>query len=80
MQWKYGMLWGWAPSDGTASAIRVLGWILLVVVGFWLFRTFAGQARSERPPGEEGEVAQLRERYARGEITLDEFQDSIRQL
>lgn len=80
MLWKYGMQWAWSPAPGVQGAIGALGWILLVVVGFWLFRNFAGLQDGERPAGEEHALAQLRERYARGEISLDEFQDSVRQL
>jgi len=76
MWWTQEVQWAWTPGPG----MQALGWMLLVVVGFWLFRTFAGVRGGERPPGDEKEVQHLRERYARGEITLDEFQDSVRHL
>lgn len=73
---NYGVHWPWTPGPGT----QAIGWMLLVVVGFWLFRTFAGLRDGDAAPGDEQEVEQLRERYVRGEITLDEFQDSVRHL
>jgi putative membrane protein len=57
-----------------------IGLIVLVVFGVrWLIRNSSND-RAPRPPGEDGALATLRERYARGEIDATEFEERKRIL
>jgi len=58
--------------------------IVLVVLGIrWLLRqdrAASGPRAGSGPPGEDPALALLRERFARGEIDADEFEERRRRL
>ena len=63
----------------------LLGWllplILLVLAGMWLFNNAAGN-RTETLPGASQKTPEeiLKERYARGEISREEFESTRQAL
>jgi putative membrane protein len=61
-----GMHWGWW-----------LFWLLLIGLGIWFVTRSGGSERSVRGAGAE---EALRERYARGEISEEEFRSRLRVL
>ena len=62
----FGMHWGWW-----------LFWLLLIGLGIWFVVRSSGSARAGRGAGAE---EALRERYARGEISEEEFRSRMRVL
>ncbi|MDH4179550.1 MAG: SHOCT domain-containing protein [Armatimonadota bacterium] len=69
MHWGPGMGWGVMICGG---AIGLLFLIALVVLVIWLItRTSTGKPSTERPSQTPLEI--LKERYARGEITEEEY-------
>lgn len=69
----YAMGWGWF------GAMHLLWWLLLIAGAAALVRYLLGvQGGSGR--GEDGALAVLRERYARGEINQQEFDERMRHL
>ncbi len=76
------MGWGWGGFSPWWGVAMILFW-LLVIVGIvllvlWLFRQGAPTAAG--PIGERRALEILRERYARGEITRDEYEQMRRDL
>jgi putative membrane protein len=72
----YGPGWGWMLLS------HALWWVVLVAAGVALWRWTVGR-RDGAPPAEGSEDAALRvlrERYARGEIDLTEFEERRRHL
>ena len=70
-------MWGWNGMW--------FGWIFwLVIIGLiiWGVKTIAGQNRSQSSsrPAEESALDILKKRYARGEITDEEFEEKKRRL
>lgn len=73
------MGWGW--GWGMLGAVHMVLWWVLIVLGIavlvkWLF----GGTRGGGRPGGHGALDILRERYARGEIGKDEFEQKRRDL
>lgn len=67
-------MWLWAP-------LMMLLWIVLVGAVVWLIvRAVTPGQRSSAPSGEERAKDILAERYARGELTTEEFQERLEQL
>ena len=69
MHWDYG--WGWGMGMGFGWFFMVVFWVLVIVGAIYLVKAIAGSAKRE----ETGETALdiLRKRYAKGEITKEEF-------
>lgn len=68
MMWSYGMGW-------LGAALMVAWWVFVVVGIVWLVRTVTVQ------PGETGSARRLLdERFAAGELTIDEYQTRRRAL
>jgi putative membrane protein len=71
---------GWGPGGGWGwlwGPIVLLGWVALVATVVWFV------ARSTRPrerSGVERAREVLAERYARGELTTDEYRERLEQL
>jgi len=54
----------------------LLFWVVVIALGVWLFRWLAEESRGRRgPEGRDSALDILRERYARGEISREEFDD-----
>jgi putative membrane protein len=64
---------------GFGGGVMWIFWILLVVVILWAVKTVAG---SEKNPADKQKSALdiLKERYAKGEIERDEFEQKRRDL
>jgi putative membrane protein len=72
MMWQYGYgMGGWGPVLMTAG--NLLFWVLVVVGVIALVRYLRRQPSASRPAAEE----LLAERYARGEITEQEYQERL---
>lgn len=75
--WGWGGGWGWGMIG---AAHMVLWWVLIIlgiaVLAKWLFSSGAHDARATG--GNALEI--LKERYARGEIGKDEFEQKKRDL
>lgn len=74
-QWGrgYGMDWGWF------GAMHLLWWLLLIAGAAALLRYILG-LKGGADRGEDRAHAVLRERYARGEIDQQEFDERMRHL
>ncbi|HEX6017127.1 MAG TPA: SHOCT domain-containing protein [Burkholderiaceae bacterium] len=70
-----GMGWGW----GLWGLGHLLWWLLLAAFVVVLWR-LVSQRRDGGPPPEDSALKLLRERYARGEINLEEFEERRRNL
>lgn len=68
MMWSYGM-------DGFGWVVMVAWWVLVVVGIVWLVRSFAGQ-----PDGRGSARRLLDERFAAGELSVEEYQQRRRTL
>ena len=71
MRWDYG--WGWGMSFGWL--FMVVFWVFVVLCIAYFIRMIAGS--SKRGEKEESAMDILKKRYARGEISKEEF-DRIR--
>lgn len=74
MGYGWGMGWGWIGM--------ILFWILLILAIVWLVRALdlGSGAGGHRDANRDDALEVLRERYARGEIDREEFQDRKRDL
>ncbi|HZW33206.1 MAG TPA: SHOCT domain-containing protein [Isosphaeraceae bacterium] len=82
-----GMMMGWGMMGWRGVGFYPLGWILMLVfwglvigglalLGIWLFRTLAPSTAAMAPPSRPLEI--LQERYARGEITREQYEEMRR--
>jgi putative membrane protein len=73
--------WGGGPGAGWFAVTHLLWWVF-VVVAIVLLARWAMSRERQRPPPPPGDRALeiLRERYARGEIGKDEFEQRKRDL
>ena len=69
----YGMGWGWF------GAMHLLWWLLLIAGAAVLLRYILG-VKGGQGRGDDRSLAVLRERYARGEIDKQEFDERMRHL
>ena len=73
--------WGMGMGMGGFGLWHLLWWALLIVAGVVLFRLLLGdRGRNGRTGGEDRALDILRERFARGEIDQQEFEERMRQL
>ncbi len=74
MNWGYGMGWGW-------SIIMMVFWIAVIVGIIFLIRWIALSTDSRRETSAEDSAMEiLRNRYARGEINKEEFEEKKKDL
>ena len=74
MNWGYGMGWGW-------SIIMMAFWIAVIVGIIFLIRWVVLSADRRREiRGEDSALEILRNRYAKGEINKEEFEEKKRDL
>jgi len=77
--WGDGGMWNW--GWGMFGALHMLLWWILIILGIvvlikWLF----GGASRREPGSSDRAIEILKERYARGEIGKDEFEQKRRDL
>ena len=82
MMWgDHGMGWGWSGAWGIFGVIHMLlWWVLIVVLIVFLLKWIGGRSRARGRHGEDSAIRILRERYARGEIGKEEFEQRKRDL
>ncbi len=68
---------GWMPMMGVGMLFLVLFWVFVIAGVIYLVRWFIGQGIVSRP---ESSLEILKKRYARGEISKQEFEDMRRDL
>lgn len=73
---RWDMMDGWGGVAGFWMLVGVLVIAVVVLIGVWLIVRSTRDARSPSPSA----LDILRERYARGEITKDEFEAAKRTL
>ena len=66
------MGWGWGVFGGVHMA---LWWILIILVIVLLVKWLVGSPLSREPDGATRALDILKERYAKGEIGKDEFEE-----
>jgi putative membrane protein len=73
--------WGHGPGWGWMAVSHVLWWIALAAAAVALWRWWVPRgAGGPPPPAEDAALRLLRERYARGEIDQEEFEERRRHL
>ena len=82
--WGPGMMWGSGQWGGFGMVLGPIFMVLILIgiVGgvLFVFRAIAGPSPSTREDSTSSAIAILNERYARGEIDIDEFQERKKQL
>ena len=73
--WGHMGMWGGGMGFG-----MLLFWGLLIAAIVMLVRCFSGSGLCEKPDREKSALDLLKERYARGEIERDEFEQKKRDL
>lgn len=72
---------GWGMGAGWFGLWHLLWWALVIAAGVVLFRLLVTDRRRGGGPGSDDRALEiLRERYARGEIDQQEFEERTRQL
>jgi len=68
---------GWMPMVGVGLLFMVLFWVLVISGVVYLVRWLMGQGVTGRP---DSSLEILKKRYARGEISKQEFEDMRRDV
>lgn len=76
----WGHMDGWGPGWGWFAMGHLLWWVLLLVAIAVLVRWTLGHGPHRSPGGSDRALDLLRERYARGEIDQQEFEERKRVL
>ncbi|WP_222869915.1 SHOCT domain-containing protein [Actinomadura decatromicini] len=78
--------WGHMGNDGWSGwmwlwgTLMMLFWIAVIGAAVWLVVRAATQRRAEPPTGRERARELLAERYARGEISTEEYDERLAKL
>ena len=72
--------WGWGWGMGFGMIGMVLFWVLVILGIVVLVRRVGGSSVSSGPPPSKTALDILKERYARGEIDKQEFEEKKRDL
>ncbi|HIE56559.1 MAG TPA: SHOCT domain-containing protein [Chromatiaceae bacterium] len=66
---------------GFGGGIMWLVWILIILAVVWVIRSAVSPDRGKSPPSQQDSALEiLKARYARGEITAEEYQRMRREL
>lgn len=68
---------GWMPMMGLGMLFLVLFWVFVIAGVIYLVKWLTGQGIAGRP---DSSLEILKKRYARGEISKQEFEDMRRDL
>ncbi len=68
---------GWMPMMGLGMLFLVLFWVLVIAGVMYLVKWLMGQGIASRP---DSSLEILKKRYARGEISKQEFEEMRRDL
>jgi putative membrane protein len=68
---------GWMPMMGLGMLFLVLFWVFMIAGVIYLVKWLTGQGIAGRP---DSSLEILKKRYARGEISKQEFEDMRRDL
>jgi len=73
--------WGWGPML-IGMTLMLLFWVAVILVVVYAIRTLGHDSRTRNGSNaaEDRALATLRERYARGEIDHDEYEERQRRL
>jgi putative membrane protein len=77
--WNH-MGWGAGWGMGFGGLFMILFWVAIIVAVVLLLKWLAGGSARFAPPREKSALDILKERYARGEIGKDEFEQKKRDL
>jgi putative membrane protein len=87
MGYGYGPQWGMMGGYGGYGGYGAFGMIIWVIILIaivalvvWLVRSLAGPSAQHMPPRRSAGLDVLEERYARGEISRDEYLETKRDL
>ncbi len=81
--WEMGPgMMGWGILAWTAPLLMLIFWVAIIVAIIFLIRWLMASARTHRLPGhpEDSALEILKKRYARGEISKEEFEEKKRDL
>ena len=76
---RFGMMGGF----GFGGVPMILFWIVMIVLGVWLISSLAPHTNNQPPsnvPPAESALDILQKRYARGEITKEQYEEMRRDL
>ena len=76
--YEMGSFGGWMPGFGWV--FMLLFWALLILGIFAIIKWLAGEASNRGAPAQKNALQILEERYARGEIEREEFEQKKRDL
>ena len=74
---------GFGMMNGFGGIFMILFWIVIIALGVWLISSFVSRSNSQTSSGQppaESALDILKKRYARGEITKEQFEDMRRDL
>lgn len=74
------MSWGMGLWMFLGMVLWVLLLVALILLVVWVVRQFSGVVVQPPPPREDSALEILRKRYARGEISKEEFEEKKRDL
>lgn len=77
--WGFGG-WGWGWGMGFGPLLMLLFWVLVIVGVVALFRSLQSGPQSGSRPRAKTAAEIVQERYARGEINREEFEQKMRDL
>jgi len=75
--WGFG---GWGWGMGVGPLLMILFWVLVIVGVVALFRSLQSGPQSGPGPRAKTAAEIVQERYARGEINREEFEQKMRDL
>jgi putative membrane protein len=75
--------WGMMTGFGYGGVLSILLWIVVIGLGVWLIVSLVSHTNHQplsNPPALESPLDILKKRYARGEITKEQFDEMRRDL